>query len=127
MPARCGRRSRLFVQKVTSAADLNPGLGRAVERRLASGMTRMPVADLPLSPSPAFNGVTVWCWMWGFQRDARGEGGEEWRWREAVHLCPHSPPLLFSKLFLFNVKSVQESQTDRQREGGGGGCLRRQD
>ncbi|GLD67204.1 kinesin-associated protein 3-like isoform X1 [Lates japonicus] len=24
---------------------------------------------------PAFNGVTVWCWMWGFQsRDVRSEG-----------------------------------------------------
>lgn len=33
------------------------------------------VTDLPLSPSPAFNGVTVWCWMWVFQsRDVRSEG-----------------------------------------------------
>lgn len=34
------------------------------------------VSDLPLSPSPDFNGVTVWCWMWAFQsRDVRREGG----------------------------------------------------
>ncbi len=35
-----------------------------------------------------------------------------------MHLCPPDTPLS-SKLFLFNVKSVQERRTDGQREGSG--------